>query len=174
MKRLLPRAIPRTKPQAFSFQSKLERIASEANYFALSVPAKISRALQTRGPVPVYAQVNGSVPFLVSLFPVGGGRHYLRVKAEIRNAVKIKNGDRVRVQITVRDRTTEVSLPKDLASALRAEGAVDDFNALPIGTRAYIIRQIEAAARPQTRDKRIQIAVETAHQNKERRIDRQK
>ena len=105
---------PNSKSQTFSFESKLERIASSANYFAVSVPKKISLALSTHGPVPVFAQVNDSPIFLVSLFPVGEGRHYLRVKAEIREAVKIKEGDRVRIQITVRDRTTEISIPKDL------------------------------------------------------------
>src|SRR4051794_33824262 len=117
--------------QQLSFQSKLERIAHEANYFALSVPMKISRALQTRGPVPVSARVNDSEAFLVSLFPVGGGRHYLRVKAKIRNEAKITSGDRVRVQITVLDRSAEISIPKDLVSALRAEGVMEYFKALP-------------------------------------------
>ena len=36
---------------------------------------------------------------MVSLYTQGGGRHGLRVKAEIRQAVKIKAGDRVRVTI---------------------------------------------------------------------------
>jgi hypothetical protein len=85
-----PRALKR-----LSFQSRLERIAVGANYFALSVPMEISRILRTRGPVPVSARVNDSEAFLISLFPVGEGRHYLRVKAEIRNAAKIQEGDRV-------------------------------------------------------------------------------
>lgn len=118
-------------PQQLSFQSKLERIASEANYFALSVPLKISQSLGTRGPVPVSARVSGSEAFLVSLFPVGEGRHYLRVKAKIRDQAKIKEGDRARVEITVIDRSAEVTIPKDLMSALRAEGVVDHFKALP-------------------------------------------
>lgn len=156
--------------QQLSFQSKLERISTSAAYFALSVPLKISRALQTRGPVPVSARVNGSEPFLVSLFPVGGGRHYLRVKAKIRNAVKIKGGDRVRVQITVLDRSAEVSIPKDLVSALRAEGVMEYFKALPIGKRRYIIRWIDEAAKPQTRERRVRAAVETACRKREKQL----
>ena len=45
-------------PRQFSFQSRLERLAPGINYFAVSVPEKISRALQTKGPVPVLATVN--------------------------------------------------------------------------------------------------------------------
>jgi hypothetical protein len=113
--------------QQLSFQSKLECIASGMDYFALPVPMKITRALGTRGPVPVFARVNDSETFLASLYPVGGGRHYLRVKNKICRAAKIKEGDRVGVQITVRDLSAEISIPEDLMSALRAEGMVEDF-----------------------------------------------
>jgi hypothetical protein len=111
------------------------------NYFALSVPAQVSRALQTRKPVPVAARVNGSETFIASLYPVGDGRRYLRVKNKTCREVKIKEGDRVRVQITVRDRSAEIAIPKDLMSALRAEGVVKDFQALPMGKKSFILRR---------------------------------
>jgi hypothetical protein len=156
--------------QKLSFQSRLERISRDANYFALSVPVKISRTLGTRGPVPVSAKVsargNDSSVFLVSLFPVGSGRHYLRVKAQIRNEAKIKEGDRVRVEITVRDHSDEISIPKDLESALRAEGVLEDFKALPNGRKSYMLRRVDEAAKPETREKRIQDAVGEAHRKK--------
>jgi hypothetical protein len=160
------------KPQQLSFQSKLEKISDEAEYFAVSVPLKISRALGTRGPVPVSARINDSVAFSNSLFPVGGGRHYLRIKAEIRAAAKIKGGDRVRVEITVLDRSAEVSIPKDLMSVLRSEGVVEFFKALPIGKKNHLIEWIDKAAKPETREKRIQASVEVAHKKRERQIDR--
>lgn len=153
-----------------SFQSKLERIAVDMEYYAFSIPKKITIALGTRGPVPVLARVNNSETFLASLFPVGGGRHYLRIKNKICRAVRIKEGSRIQVQITVRDRSTEVSIPKDLMSALRAGGVVADFKAIPVGKKSYLLRLIEEAARPQTRSKRIQAAVEAAHTSGKKRV----
>lgn len=135
------------------------------NYFALPVPAKITGALGTRGPVPVSARVNDSKPFLVSLHPVGGGRHKLRVKAEVRGAAKIKEGDRVRVQITVLDRSAEISIPSDVANALRSQGVLESFKALPRGKLSYTLRWIDQAAKPETRAKRIRDAVEVARRN---------
>jgi len=149
-----------------SFRSRLEKISSEANYFGVSVPLKITKALGTKGPVQVSARVNDSMPFLVSLFPIGGGRHYIRVKAKIRNEVKIKEGDRVQVQIDVLDPSAKVSIPKDLLSSLRMEGLASDFDALPTGKKRYILRQIDEAAKPETRVKRIHAAVEAARQKK--------
>ncbi len=136
------------------------------NYFALSVPKKITLALGTRKSVPVFARVNDSEKFLASLYPVGGGRHYLRVKHQVCKAAQIKAGDRVRVQVTVRDQSTEISIPKDLMTALRAEGALASFKALPLGKKSYILRLIDEAARPKTRDKRIRDAVVVAKQKK--------
>lgn len=158
--------------QQLSFQSRLERIASGMEYYALSIPMKITLALGTRGPVPVSAQVNDSETFLASLYPVGGGRHYLRVKNKICKAVEIKEGDRAQVQITVRDLSSEISIPKDLMSALRAEGVVEEFKALPVGKKSYLLRLIDEVAKPQTRDKRIKAAVEEAHRKRDKRIDR--
>lgn len=160
-----------TIPKRLSFQSRLERISEEVNYFAVPVPAKITGELGTKGPVLVSARVNGSKAFRVSLHPVGGGRHSIRVKAEIRNEVKVQEGDRVRMEITVLDRAAEATLPKDLASALRAEGVLKDFESLPVGKRGFIIRKIDEAAKPETRKKRIQEAVEEAHRRREKRVD---
>lgn len=144
-----------------SFASRLERIAVDAEYYGLAVPANISGALGTRGPVPVSARINGGTPFLVSLYPVGGGRHSLRVKAAVRREAGITGGDRVRVEITVVDRAA-FSIPPDVERTLRAAGVLAQFKALPPGKRNYTLRWIEQAARPETRQKRIDEAVEMA------------
>ncbi len=88
------------------------------DYCAVPVPAKITQALGTKGPVLVMAQVNDSKPFKVSLFPIGGGTHYIRIKASVRKETKIKTGDRVSVRFTVLDRA-DVTYPKDLLSAAK-------------------------------------------------------
>jgi hypothetical protein len=160
-----------TTVKPLSFHSKLERISDVAEYFAFSVPAKTSQALKTKGPVPVSVLLNGSTTFLVSLFPVGGGRHYLRVNVTARTAAKIKEGDRVHVEITVLDRS-DVSIPKDLASALRSEGLTETFKAMSIGKQNHLIKGIDKAAKPETREKRIREVVEFAHQQREKKADR--
>ena len=143
------------------------------DYCAVPVPAKITDALGTKGPVLVMAQVNDSEPFKVSLFPVGGGRHYVRIKAKVREETQTKTGDRVRLRITVLDRA-DVTIPKDLMSALVAEGAKEDFKSLPPGKQNFIVRRIDEAAKPETRAKRIQEAVEAAQRRGEEQFDRSK
>jgi Bacteriocin-protection, YdeI or OmpD-Associated/Domain of unknown function (DUF1905) len=140
-------------------------------YYALPVPASVTRALGTKGPVLVMARLNDSEPFKVSLFPAGSGRHYIRIRAKVRREANIQYGDRVRVRITVLDRA-DVTIPEDLMSALRAEGVRKDFDSLPPGKKNYIVRRIDDAARSETRAKRIREAVEAARQGREQRADR--
>jgi len=141
-----------------SFEATLENWAEGMDYCAVAVPAKITEALGTRSAVPVVACLNDSAPFKVSLFPVGGGRHYIRIRANVRKETRTKTGDRVRLRITVLDRAA-VSYPADFLAALRAAGATRDFKSLPPGRQNFVIRRIEEAVKPETRQKRIHDAV---------------
>lgn len=154
-----------------SFEAKIENWAEGMDYCAVAVPLTVTRSLGTKGPVLVLARVNQSEPFKASLFPVGGGRHFIRIKAKVRKETKTRTGDRVRLRITVLDRA-DVTYPKDLLSALREEKAVDDFKSLPPGEQNFILRRIEDAVKPETRRKRIQAAVEAAHRRREKLADR--
>ena len=160
-----------TAGQQLSFQAILENWAEGMDYCAVPVPAKITQALGTKGPVLVMARVNDSAPFQVSLFPVGGGQHYIRIRAKVRQETKTKTGDRVRVRVTVLDRA-EVAIPENLMSALRAVGAMEAFKSLPPGKQNFMIRRIDDAAKPATRRKRIQEVMEAAHQRREKVVDR--
>lgn len=153
-----------------SFEATLENWAEGMDYCAVPVPAEITEALGTKKAVLVRAQVNDSAPFPVSLFPVGGGRHYIRIKAKVRQETQTATGDTVRVRFTVLDRA-DVTIPDDLMLALRAEGAVDAFTALPPGKQNFALRRIDEAARPETRAKRIQEAVDAAQARKDARAD---
>lgn len=154
-----------------TFKSKLENWAEGMDYCAIPVPASITKALGTKSAVLVMARVNKSELFKVSLFPAGGGQHYIRIRAKVRKDASLREGDRVTVQITVLDRA-DIVVPKDLRSALKDEGISADFDALPPGKKNYIIRKIDDATRPETRARRIQDAVEEAHAAREKKIEK--
>ncbi|MGD9713254.1 MAG: YdeI/OmpD-associated family protein [Thermomicrobiales bacterium] len=151
--------------QQLSFQAVLENWAEGMDYTAVPVPPEVTQALRTNGPVLVIARVNNSEPFQVSLFPVGGGQHYIRIKAKVRKETNTKAGDRIRVRMTVVDRA-DVQIPDDLMCALRAEGVLEAFRSLPPGKQNFTIRRIDEAARSDTRERRIQEAVVVAHQRR--------
>jgi uncharacterized protein YdeI (YjbR/CyaY-like superfamily) len=51
---------------------------------------------------------------------------------------------------------------------------IEDFKALPPGEQNFILRRIDEAAKPETREKRIQEAITAAHRRREKRADRVK
>lgn len=156
--------------QKFSFQADLENWAEGMDYCAVPVPAEVTQALGTKGPVLVMARVNDSEPFQVSLFPVGGGQHYIRIKAKVRQETNTQTGDRIRVRAMVLDRAA-VAIPDDLMRALRNDGLAEAFTSLPPGKQNFIIRRIDEAAQPETRERRIQQGVAAAHQRRQKLLD---
>ena len=162
-------ALPAGEP--LTFVACLENWAEGMDYCAVAVPAEVTEKLGTSGPVLVLACVNDSKPFQVSLFPVGGGRHCIRIKAKVRKETNTRSGDRVRLRITRLD-PSETEVPEDMRRALRSEGVDDAFEALPPGKRNFILRRVEEAVRSETRQKRIQEGVLAAHQRREWLSDR--
>jgi antitoxin component of MazEF toxin-antitoxin module len=160
-----------TPGKKLTFQSKLENWAEGMDYCAIPVPAAITKTLGTKAAVLVMAEVNSSDPFKVSLFPAGGGKHYIRVRAKVRKEANLKEGDKVKVRVTILDRA-DITIPADLAKALKAEKAAKDFDALPPGKKNYLIRCIDDAAKPETRAKRIEEAVQEALRTAEKKSDR--
>jgi len=161
--------MPKKSPAAgkeLSFQSKMENWAEGMDYCAIPVPASVTKALGTTAAVLVMAKVNDSEPFKVSLFPSGGGKHYIRVRKKVRTEANLKEGDRVKVRIRVLDRDADAVIPKDVEKALRAEGVLNDFKAITPGARNYLLRRIDDASKPETREKRIQEAIEAAYKKR--------
>jgi Domain of unknown function (DUF1905)/Bacteriocin-protection, YdeI or OmpD-Associated len=150
--------IPKAGRQ-LSFKSVLENWERGMDYCAIPVPAGITEALGTKSAVLVMARVNESALFKVSLFPAGGGKHFIRVRKQVRRQANLQKGDSVKVEITVLDRAA-IEMPQDLSAALRGKKALARFDALTPGKKNYMIRRIEEAAKPETRTRRILEVVE--------------
>lgn len=148
----------RAAGKRYSFEADVEIWVDGMDYCAVRVPAEVTKALGTAGPVLVMAQVNDSEPFQVSLFPVGGGQHYIRIKASIRKKTNTKAGDRIRLHFITLDRG-DVAIPEDLIKMLATQGLFEAFMAIPPGKRNFIVRRIEEAAKPATREKRVREGV---------------
>lgn len=152
----------------FSFVAKLQVWAEGMDYCAVAVPAKITKDLGTKSAVLVQAQVNESKLFKVSLFPVGGGQHFIRIKGKVREETHTKAGDSVKINFTVVDRADN-TYPKDLVKLLRAKGLLEDFKSISPGAQNFILRKIEEAVQPATREKRLQKALEAAVDRRKKR-----
>ena len=158
----------KTKTGPFAFEAKVVR---KDFFFGIDVPAAVSAAIDRKGFVPILGSVNGA-PVRSSLSPSRGGRHHLLLNREVRTAAKVEPGDRVKVVLRVDLEPPVYEIAEDLADALREEGVLADFEALPRGRRNQYIGWMEDAAHEDTRAKRIGRLVEIGHAERERRVDR--
>ncbi len=123
----------------------------------VDVPARVSRAFSDYtlgGRISVEGELNG-VQVRSTLIPVGNGGHRLYVNGGMRSAAGVGVGDTVGFDL----RATEPELvnpPDDVATALReTEGAMAAFDALPPSHRRELLRYVDDARTPETRQRRV-------------------
>jgi len=159
-------------PRRFKFTVPLVKLTGGAPMYILEIPEHVSAAIGRRGPVPILATLGDDVEIQASLVPMGGGRHRLQLNARTRGELDIEPGDRVRVALVVPEKPPAFPLPPDLALARGEADLHETFARLPVGKQNHIILWIEEAVRSQTREKRVDMAIQVAFRARERGYDR--
>lgn len=106
--------------------------------------------------IPVHGWIEG-LPITSTLVPAGAGRYRLHVHSSIWRKLRIDAGSTVEVTLLLDTEPRDPALPPDLAAGLaETPRALESFNAQTPAMRRQIVRFLEAAKRPTTREKRIQ------------------
>lgn len=151
---------PRTRPKspAKRFRVRLEHHGrGEAVFFR--APFDAQKLFGTRARVAVKGTING-FPFRSSIFPEGGGTHYMVVNREVREGAGVKGGDTVSVVLERDDEPRTVEPPADFLRALRADRAArETWERLSYTHRKEHVRAVEDAKRPETRARRIEKSI---------------
>ncbi|HEX6511579.1 MAG TPA: YdeI/OmpD-associated family protein [Chloroflexota bacterium] len=94
-----------------------------------------------------------------------GGRFLIPVSAEVRAAAGVAAGDEVDVEVELDTAPRDVEVPADLAQALTADDeAKRFFDGLSYSHKRWYVLPIEGAKSPDTRQRRLQKALEMMHQ----------
>lgn len=127
------------------------------------LPAEVAAAMGGRARIPVTGSING-VPFRSSTMPMGDGTHCVGFRRDTRaQAGGVRAGDTVTVEIERDDAPRTVEIPPDLAAALDADPAVRvAFDAMSYTQRKEYVNAVLDAKRPETRARRLALAVEAA------------
>jgi hypothetical protein len=134
-----------------NFEGRLE---SDQGAHFIRVPADVLAALGKGKRVPVKVTINGFT--YQTTVAVYGGRYYLGVRREVREAARASAGDLLRVAVEYDAEVRTVDLPDDLAVALLAKpGAVAAFEALSYTYKRELVSWVSDAKRPETRQRRI-------------------
>ncbi|HST20224.1 MAG TPA: YdeI/OmpD-associated family protein [Blastocatellia bacterium] len=137
------------------FRAVLEK-DTDSSATAIAIPFDVEKAYGSRGRVPVRGTLNGFA-FRSSVFPMGGGCHWLVVNRDMREGAKIKAGETISVMMERDDEPRVITPPKDFARALAAnKAALAAWDKLSYTHRKEYAKAIEEAKKPETRARRIE------------------
>ena len=140
------------------FRAVLEK-DTDSSATAIAIPFDVEKAFGSRGRVPVRGTLNGFA-FRSSVFPMGGGCHWLVVNRDMREGAKIKAGETISVMMERDDEPRVITPPKDFARALAAnKAALAAWDKLSYTHRKEYAKAIEEAKKPETRARRIEKAI---------------
>lgn len=137
------------------FNVLLESSADFPNSAYFVVPFDVQKEFGSRAQVRVKGAIDGC-PYRSSIAPMGGGKHYMVVKKEIRDAIGKKSGDLVYVEMEPDTEQRLVFIPEDLLAAMReVPGLKEKFETMSYSHQKEYIDYILEAKKQETRDKRI-------------------
>jgi len=125
------------------------------------VPPEVVEALGSGKRPAVTVTINGHHTYRSTVAPMGG-QYLIPVAAEQRTAAGIAAGDQIEVELTLDTEPREVEVPEDFAAALEgAPQAKTFFEGLSYSLKRRHVLSINDAKTPETRQRRIDKAVET-------------
>ena len=148
------------------FRTTVERAGKTAT--GIRVPDEIVTALGSGRKPPVRVTINGYT-YRSSIATVDG-RFAVGVSADVREKAGVEGGDEVDVDIELDTEPREVVVPPDFAAALAREPeAKQFFDGLPYSQRNWFVLGIEDAKTAETRQRRIEKAVDRLREGRGQR-----
>ena len=125
----------------------------------IAVPTGIVEALAAGRRPAVSVTLNGYT--YRSTIAARGGEFLIPVSAEVRRQAGVTAGDEVDVDVQLDTEPRQVAVPDDLSHALGADAeAARTFEGLPYSHQRSYTDWIESAKKAETRERRVQQAVE--------------
>lgn len=147
---------PARKSPSATFTAVLE---GDSNKVGFVVPADAIATLGAGQRPPVSVNLGGYV-FRYTV-AVMGGRNMIGVNSEMRKATGLAAGDTVTVTLTLDTSPRAVDMPDDFARALKANPAARTFfDGLSNSLQRYHVANITATKNPDTRQRRVNKAID--------------
>jgi len=122
------------------------------------VPPQVMAAFAPRKRVPVVVKIN-RYSWRTTIAPYGG-EFYIGLRKDVKAAVGADAGDKVKVEMTLDETPRTVTVPRDLARALSKAKLRVAFDRLAYTHRKEYVVWIEGAKKAETRERRVDGAVE--------------
>jgi hypothetical protein len=126
----------------------------------ITIPDHVAARLGLRGMPKIQAVIAGA-PYRGSLRPMGDGTYGLGVLKSIQAGARVGAGDRITVLLELDTAPRTVEVPPDLARMLASDKkAAAAWEKLSYTNKKELAGSIEAAKKPETRERRLNAAIE--------------
>ncbi len=143
------------------FRATLELHGKTAT--GIEVPAEMVDQLGSGRRPPVQVTIGGHT--YPSTVAVMGGRYLVPVSAEIRRQAQVEAGQEVEVELTLDTAPRSVTVPAELATAMKTDAAARKvFEGLSYSKQNRIVASVNGAKTEETRQRRIAKALDELHQ----------
>jgi hypothetical protein len=147
------------------FRTTVEQAGKTAT--GIQIPDEIVEGLGAGKRPAVRVTINGHT--YRSTVASMGGRFMVGVNAQNREAAGVAGGDKVEVDIELDTAPREVTVPPDLAKALKKDAkARETFDGLSYSNKQAHVLSIEGAKTDETRQRRIAKSVSALHDGRPR------
>jgi Domain of unknown function (DUF1905)/Bacteriocin-protection, YdeI or OmpD-Associated len=141
----------------YKFKAKIE--AGDGGGAHVFFPFDTQKEFATKGKVPVKATFDG-VPYTGSLIKYGHPLHMLGILKTVRAQIGKKPGDTIEVVLWKDDEVRTVEVPAEFKKSMKKEGLLPNFDKLSYTHRKEYCRWITEAKKKETRERRLQKAIE--------------
>jgi hypothetical protein len=123
------------------------------------IPKEVAAKLGLKGMPKIQAVIAGK-PYRGSLMPMGDGTYCLGVLKSIQEAAGVGFGDSITIDLELDTTPRMVDMPADLAKAVAGDKrATAAWEALSYTNKKEMTRSLEEARKPETRERRLAVAV---------------
>lgn len=130
------------------------------NRLIVRVPQDASAELPSRGQIAADVELNGHA-FRTVIEPDGRKGHWIDVDDQMQDALSLRVGSSVDVELTPTKTWPEPELPEDLAAALAEASDIHEAWAdITPMARWEWVRWVKATKNPQTRERRVAVSVD--------------
>jgi uncharacterized protein YdeI (YjbR/CyaY-like superfamily) len=151
------RQVSGSKHMKRRFTAKVSTTGEPGTAAFIAVPDDVMAAFAPRKRIPARVTINGFA-YRTTVCDMGLGP-MIGLRKSVCEAAKIAPGDTVEVALQLDEEVRTVALPPDLRRAL-TKTELAAFEAMSYTDRREHVEAIESAKRPQTREKRVALAVE--------------
>jgi Bacteriocin-protection, YdeI or OmpD-Associated/Domain of unknown function (DUF1905) len=129
-------------------------VVQDGQGFFIEVPDDVVAALGKGKRPAVLVTLNGyGYPWTIAVY---GGKSYLGLRREVREAAGVVPGQTLVVTLTLDDQPRTVEVPSDLVGVLeRDPDAKSAFERLSYTNQKELVAWVEGAKRPETRERRL-------------------